>query len=107
MDITAGINYLSNNVFVKLNRWPAQAGLDSNTLARIWQLLDVPYQRHAHHHHHHQADDKTAGLQTSFTKRDENNHRIIQDVYGACHQQEVMGLQQKPCQFVTLREYFV
>ncbi|MPC53102.1 hypothetical protein E2C01_046987 [Portunus trituberculatus] len=38
MDITAGINYLSNNVFVKVNRWPAQVGLDSNTLARLLEL---------------------------------------------------------------------
>ncbi|MPC46098.1 hypothetical protein E2C01_039807 [Portunus trituberculatus] len=38
MDITAGINYLSHNVFVKLNRWSTQVGLDNNTLARMLEL---------------------------------------------------------------------
>ncbi|MPC64146.1 hypothetical protein E2C01_058258 [Portunus trituberculatus] len=32
MAITAGIYYLFINVFVKLNRWPAQVGSDSSTL---------------------------------------------------------------------------
>ncbi|MPC34952.1 hypothetical protein E2C01_028357 [Portunus trituberculatus] len=38
MVITVGINYLSHNVFVKLNRWAAQVGLDSNSLTRILEL---------------------------------------------------------------------
>ncbi|MPC52299.1 hypothetical protein E2C01_046163 [Portunus trituberculatus] len=38
MGITAGINWLSNNLFVKLNRWAPQVGLDGNTLARILEL---------------------------------------------------------------------
>ncbi|MPC92172.1 hypothetical protein E2C01_087245 [Portunus trituberculatus] len=31
MDIKAGINYLPNSVFVKLNKWAAQNGLEQHS----------------------------------------------------------------------------